>query len=442
MAVQTIADGLLGRSRASAYEARGASAVAMEATDPEVVVEGPAGTGKSRGCLEKVHWLCSQYPGIRVMIARKTRRSLTDSTMVTFERDVLPPDSPVRSGPQRTHRHAYHYPNGSEIVLQGLDRVSHQMSSDYDLIYVPEANELFEDDWEMLSTRMRSGVLPYQQLLGDLNPQAPKHWMHRRCDAGQTRVLFSRHEDNPMLFDAAAGTWTPRGAAYIARLDALTGVRYLRLRLGQRSAVEGGVYAFDRAVHLIDRFEIPPEWPRYRAIDFGYNNPFVCQWWAVDPDGRLYLYRELYMTRRTVSRHAPKIIELSAGERFVEDIADHDAEDRATLAENGITTTPAIKTIRPGIQAVEDRLVVQPDGKPRLFILRDSLVELDDELASAKLPVCTEQEFDVYLYPKGSDGRAVKEIPVDKDNHGMDAMRYMVMALNRGPATIRSLFDD
>lgn len=431
MAIQTIADGLLGRSLESTYEARGAAALALESTDPEIVIEGPAGTGKSRACLEKLHRLCLQYPGTRAFIARKTRRSMTDSTLVTFERDVLPPDSPIRDGPQRMFRHAYSYPNGSEIVLLGLDKVTRQMSADYDIGYVPEATELFENDWEMLTTRLRNGVLPFQQLLGDCNPDAPSHWLHRRCDDGRTRVEFSRHEDNPILFDAAAGTWTARGAAYIAILDALTGVRKIRLRYGRRAAVEGAVYEFDRAVHLIDRFDIPASWPRFRSIDFGFNNPFVCQWWAADPDGALYMYREIYYSRRTVKVHAARIKELSEGEHYEDTFADHDAEDRATLVECGINTRLARKEISPGIQKVQERLKVQKKddddpGRPRLFILRDALDELDPELERAGLPTCTEQEFDGYLWPRGADGKPSKEVPIDKDNHGMDAMRYQV----------------
>jgi hypothetical protein len=74
------------------------------------------------------------------------------------------------------------------------------------------------------------------------------------------------------------------------------------------------------------------QWRKIRAIDFGYVNPFVCQWWAIDNDGRMFRYRELYMTGRTVKDHADKINLLSSGESYEATICDHDAEDRATLA--------------------------------------------------------------------------------------------------------------
>lgn len=46
--------------------------------------------------------------------------------------------------------------------------------------------------------------------------------------------------------------------------------------------------------HVIEPFEIPRHWRRYRSFDFGYAKPFAVQWWAVDTDGRVYLYRQLY----------------------------------------------------------------------------------------------------------------------------------------------------
>lgn len=389
---------------------------------------GPAGTGKTRACLQRLHRLALDYPGMRGLIVRKTRASLSESALVTYEEKVLGDDNPVAEGPTRQHRQTYRYPNGSLIVVGGMDRASRIMSTEFDVIYIAEAIELTLTDYESLTTRLRNGVIPFQQLIFDCNPDAPTHWLKVRADTGAAQMLDSRHEDNPRLWDEERQEWTSEGAAYMAKLEALTGVRKARLRHGRWAMAEGAVYEFDRTVHLVDHFEIPPEWRRFRAIDFGFTNPFVCQWWATDPDGRLYLYREIYMTRRTVRRHAAQIRDLSEGEEYEFTVTDHDAEDRATLEEEGIYTTPANKEVSPGIQAVQERLKGAGDGRPRLFMLRDSLVEADEELIETKKPFCTEQEFDSYVWAKGQDGKPAKEAPVKLYDHGMDAMRYMVMA--------------
>lgn len=411
------------------YHPRGTCRALMESRATECLISGPAGTGKSLACLWKLHFVASMIPNIRALMARKTRASLTESALVTFERYVLPPNHPALKGAHRPWRQAYRYPNGSEIIVCGMDKASRIMSTEFDLVYCQEAIELDEEEWEAITTRLRNGVLSYQQLLADTNPERPRHWLKQRCDAGKTTMLESRHEDNPVLWDGHK--WTPAGVAYLAKLDALTGPRKLRLRWGRWVQAEGVVYeGWDPAVHLVPRFEIPSEWTRILSIDFGFTNPFVAQWWAIDPDGRLYRYREIYHTRRLVEDHAQQIRKLSAEEPWpVCAVVDHDAEDRATLERHlGIPTVAAIKSKSPGFQAVAARLVKAGDGKPRLFLLRDSLVERDNELHEAKRPTCTEEEFDGYIWRN----KGIKEEPVKENDHGMDALRYMVYSLDSG----------
>ena len=105
------------------------------------------------------------------------------------------------------------------------------------------------------------------------------------------------------------------------------------------------------------------------------------------------------------------------------------------MAENGISTSPAIKEISRGLQAVSERLNVAGDGRPRLFIFNDALVETDGTLEEAKRPTCTADEFPGYIWPKSADGRAIKETPVKENDHGMDTMRYGVMYLDGGGRT-------
>ena len=416
------------------YAPQGAIAHLWASDADELILSGPAGTGKTRGSLEYLHEQASIYPRSRWLMVRKTRASLTDSALVIYERYVLGEENPICAGMLRANRHSYRYPNGSEIVTGGMDKPTRILSTEYDGIYVPEAVELTLTDWETLISRLRGGNVPHEIIWGDTNPDVPHHWIMQRSQTGALELVYTRHEDNPVLWDAAAATWTARGAAYLAKLDKLTGTRKQRLRYGKWVIAEGAVYEdFDPAVHLVDRFDIPAEWRRFRVIDFGYTNPFVCQWWAQDHDGRLYLYRELYMTGRTVRVHAAQILALSEGERIEATVADHDAEDRATLRECGISTVAARKEISVGIQAVQERLRVAGDGQPRLFVLRDSLVERDETLAEAAQPVCTADEFAAYVWAKQADGKPNKEAPVDLYNHGMDCVRYGVRHVDGSP---------
>jgi phage terminase large subunit len=298
-----------------------------------------------------------------------------------------------------------------------MDRASRIMSTEYDMIFAFEARELTEDDWESLLTRLRNGIMPYQQAIADTNPDAPTHWLNQRALRGQMTRLLSRHDDNPNVTDE-----------YRQRLDQLTGVRRDRLYKGIWSGQEGAVYdMWDPAVHMIDPYEIPCEYRRIRSIDFGYTNPFVCQWWAIDPDDRMILYRELYMSHGLVEDHAQTIAKHSEGESYEATITDHDAEGRATLERYGIQTTLAQKSLRNGIQSVTRRLKKARGGKPRLMLMHHVLLQTDPRLLEQQKPTSTSQEFPGYVWHRGTD---VSETPVMVNDHGMDAMRYAVVYLD------------
>lgn len=217
-----------------------------ESPPSESLLVGPAGTGKTWGVILLLHLLSARKPGLRILICRKTREALTESVLVTYEQEVLPATGhrKLAEGVKRRVRQAYHYPNGTEWIVGGLDRPSKILSTSYDIVFVNEAIELAEEDWETIQSRIgrpeRSHSL--NCLIGDTNPGAPSHWLKQRCDRGQTKEWVSRHRDNPALW--SGGRWTPAGEAYLARLGRLTGTRRKRLLEGVWAA--GEAQWFDR----------------------------------------------------------------------------------------------------------------------------------------------------------------------------------------------------
>lgn len=413
------------------YEPRGAALELFSTRLSEVAMAGPAGTGKSLACLFRVHLAALNNPEIRCLIARKTAVSLGSTTLVSFEKKVAA--DAIRTGVVKwfggSTREAasYRYSNGSVIVVGGLDKPEKVLSSEYDLIFCDEATELSETDWEVLGTRLRNGRLPWQQQIAACNPAHPTHWIKQRSDRGTMRMLTSRHRDNP-AYIRADGTLTEQGEDYLAKLDALTGVRRLRLRDGQWAAAEGLIYGgWDDSIHVVDRFEVPDDWTWWVTVDFGFNHPFVAQIWAEDGDGRLYLIREIFKTGGLVEDHGKQLKALLAemGVRPRAVIADHDAEDRATLEKHlGQSTKAAKKTVSDGIQAVASRLKVQADGKPRLMLMRDAVVLRDPALVALSRPCSTVEEFPGYVWAVKPGGE-LKEQPVKEMDDGMDCVRYM-----------------
>ncbi len=406
---------------------RGAALEAQHITSHEWILAGPAETGKTWGGLWRLDTLLRSTPKAHALIVRKVREDMTGTVLVTWERVYG-----IRGGVEKqggTKPTGYVYPNGATVQVVGLDRGGKVLSGEFDWVFVNQAEELDEDDWATLASRTtgRGAVTRTPMVFGDCNPGPAEHWIPKRQ---RLRMLHSRHEDNPTLF-TAGGQITEQGVRSMEVLEALPGVLRERLRYGRWVSAEGVVYdGFDRAVHVVPSFQIPATWRRYRSIDFGFTNPFSCSWYAEDPDGRLYHYRQIYRTRRTVREHAQEVNRLSYGESYEATISDHDAEDRATLEEDGIYTRAAEKAVSVGIQAVQTRLKKAGDGKPRLFFMADALVARDETLGHR--PVCTIQEFEVYAWPKGADGRSLKEEPVKQHDHGLDELRYMVMYLDFG----------
>jgi Phage terminase large subunit len=435
-------------TREHSYTPVGSALELFRCRAPEVLLSGPAGTGKSRAALEKLHAACLMTPNVRCLVVRKTAASLGSTALETFREHVA--KEALASGEVRFYSGsqekpaAYMYGNGSVIVIGGMDKSTRIMSSEYDLAFVQEAIELTEDNWEAITTRLRNGVLSFQQLIADTNPGPPQHWLKGRCDQGKCVIVYCRHEDNPRLY--TGGAWTTEGLTYLSKLDALTGVRRLRLRFGKWAAAEGLVYdGFDPEIHISDAFSwksVPPaDWPRYHVVDFGYTNPFVYQWWVADPDGRLYMYREIYHTKRLVEDHAEQILKFRKVGRATEIppvfvVADHDAEGRATLEKHlGLSTRPAHKAVQEGIEAVAARLKIAGDGKPRLFWCREAVVERDPDLVDAHVPSCTAEEVPGYVWPPkrpGEPDRPKDVLPVKKDDHGADCARYLVSELDMG----------
>jgi PBSX family phage terminase large subunit len=420
--------------------------------DPEVLLSGPAGTGKSRACLEKLHIMMLMTPGARGLIARKAATTLSSTALVTWRnyvaKEAIAVGDVVYYGGSAQEPASYQYKNGSVVAIGGLDKVSKIMSAEYDVVYIQEATELTEDDWESITTRLRNWKISFQQLIADCNPQSPEHWLKVRCDKGRTKMLTSTHEDNPMLF-GEDGEVTPNGASYIGKLDNLSGVRYQRLRMGRWVAAEGVIYeqwSNDNLTNIeeirhgarefVDKFGIPMSWPRYWSVDFGFVNPFVCQFWAEDPDGRLYLYCEIYHTQRTVDQHAQTIRSIVLNDKgsWIQPrpravVCDHDAEGRAVLEkELGISTEPAHKSVLEGIDITQTRIRKAGDGRPRIFILRNALHEVDGELVDSARPTCTAEEIPAYVW----NDKRTKEEPVKEDDHGCDAMRYVACQLEFG----------
>ena len=418
------------------YRPEGAARQLFECQDPEVLIEGPAGTGKTRAVLEYVNYLCEEYPGIRVLIFRKTRTSMNESVLVTWEEKVLWEKHPAKVGDaHRNNRQHYRYPNGSHVVIGGMDNSDRIMSTEYDVAACFEATEISLEDWEKVLSRLRNNILPFQQGVADCNPGSQFHWLNQRANQNKMTRLLSRHEDNPSV--------TP---AYLNTLRNLTGARYERLFKGRWVSEEGLVYDdWDPKIHMIERSQLPEPLKWYfGSIDWGYRAPGCLQIWGVDGESNLYRVAEVYQTQRKYEWWADTVESLHK-EYDLRTIVCDPAEPRSIDMLNDMLGSPGGRqTVRLARKADNDQLAgldmvrwaLRPGehSPPKMRFVKNALVQgRDAALSEQAAPCCTEEEFPGFVWLKQDDGKPIKEKPDPGcPDHGLDCVRYAAMfAWNR-----------
>lgn len=412
-----------------------------------VLLDGPAGTGKTIASLMLLDRACREYPGLRAFILRRTRVSMTESTLASLERHVLGPGHPALESSQasRALRREYRYPNGSIIVPLGLNNPSRLYSSDWDIGYINESIELTEEQFDSLQRGMRSFRMPWAQpIILDTNPAEETHWLNRRAGrpgSGMARLL-SRLQDNPAYY-SANGRVTEQGRLFLAGMRLLRGVMRDRMLLGRWVTAEGLIYdAFDPSVHVADAEQAPSRYRMFAAsIDFGWRFPtaMVLQLWGIAGDWTAWLLGEHYAAgsaehglewlAATLTHWHDQIglawaVADSAEPQTIDALNEH--LTRRGRRRTGRIVRPAEKSDRmAGIALVNQLLATQ-----RVRLVRDAQARTDPRLDAVGLPVNTVQEIGAYTWAKTPDGRPMREVPDPMAvDHGCDAMRYLLTEL-------------
>ena len=461
----------------------------LNSPTPQLLYSGRYGSSKSRTLCEKADLRARACPGARIVIARKKRTDLGQTTLHTLLDECITPAE--RDWGWRVSADGgstLHYRNGSRILCVGLDNPGKLRSGEFDLALVDQCEELDEEEWNAVLGRLRHRHGPYRQLAGFCNPGDPTHFLYRRFkpDAGSH---IERTTEDVRLLDGSviAAGWPMReivmagGRDNVENLDhdyqmvlqSYSGNYYDRYVLGKWVAFEGAVFQqWNADVHMCGIPEPwlpwggypPPSWPRVVGIDFGYENPFVCEWFAISPDGHWYRYKELYMSNRTIERHAEQIVASDARElealracaeregkvrdsngyletlNIVGRYCDHDAGERMLMRDHGVWNERADKDIDAGLQTFMRLLNPDAPGGAHLHFVLGAGIETDRKLARDSRPCSVEDEIPTYKWSKRVSGElkdAPRDLPVDKDNHGLDAVRYALHThLTRGGAAV------
>ena len=272
------------------------------------------------------------FPNMRIACIRRTYNELNESFLAELRKRGY---ARVLGAKWNQTNYILRFPNGSEINFTYAENeidASRLLGGEYQLFCIDEAGLMPAVVIQHIEERLRSGSrgLPVIGLRLSTNPGGPSHkYLKDRfitpTKYGQEIVLDN--DDRTVAFIQSKYTDNPYvDKGYEKILNSIPDAnRRAAMRDGDWDAMLGAFFSsFQRIKHVIPAFDVPMEWQRYCGIDYGFRDPFAAEWGAVDNDGRVYMYREIYATEVPANVQGQLILEAeqAAGEHDVVRVAD------------------------------------------------------------------------------------------------------------------------
>ena len=439
-----------------AYEPTERQRMFHESESDEVLYGGAAGGGKSYAICWDAFLRCMTYPGTHAYLFRRTIPEL-EMTLVKTMLTIVP----KALGKYTASAHEMKFVNGSVahfcfLQNEGEGLLRYQ-GAEIHWLYFDELTHFTKAMYDYLRTRLRAekklGIVPCVRSAS--NPGGPGHaWVKARfVDATQG----GREVREVVVRSSVLGTDTVRRVEYIparptdnphitkdyiVELEQKPEALRKALLLGQWDAFDGQAfpeftddpahYTDGLYTHVIEPFEIPYHWPRYVSFDHGYTRPYSFGVWAVDEEGRVYRYKELYGcvngeanvgVQQTPGEIARALAELMEGEmregirvRGVADPAIWDRSRGMSVEEQlrngfgGVIFSKGDNTRLPGKMQLHERLKFSEDGRPMLYVFS------------------TCRDFIRTVPALVYDGRRPEDIDTAGEDHIYDETRYFLMS--------------
>lgn len=281
---------------------------------------GMRGGGKSFTVRVKAIDMCFKYPGIHILIMRRTFPELEENHAKPL-RSMLKCNTSMELAKYKVSTNEFIFPNGSIIKLGQCQRdadVDKYQGHQYQVIIIDEATHFTEYIYMKLTECLR---LDSVAMMND--PEYEKKWSNFRCRMYLTanpggvghiwvkRLFIDKKYQNGENPDDY--TYIPcsvfenkfimeNDPKYIERLEALPEKERQAMLYGDWNVFEGQYFEeFDEAIHIYNpnEVEIKPNWRRYRTRDYGLDKT-ACYWIAMDENGTCYVYRELWQSNLVV----------------------------------------------------------------------------------------------------------------------------------------------
>lgn len=204
---------------------------------------------------------------------------------------------------------------GWVLALRNLDDASKYKSAEFAIIGIDELTKNQKDVFDDLKTRLRWTGIPSDEckFLGATNPGEIGHawvkkwWIDRDFEEEMLKeaplfyFIGAKATDNPHLDEK-----------YISVLDSLPEDKRKAYRDGDWNVFKGQYFnEWRESLHVVEPWSLPVTYRRFICGDYGYSAPSAVYWCAVDSDGVIYVYRELYVREHTYEQLTDKIVSLT-----------------------------------------------------------------------------------------------------------------------------------
>ncbi len=388
----------------------------------EIALGGTRYFGKTHAVMAQVGLDdCQRVPGLKVLFLRKIMKSAGESL-----EDLV--YQVFRCTPHTFTEGRVDFPNGSRILIGGFNNendIDKYLGISYDVLVSEESTQLSATKIDKIYGSIRTSIPGWRgRKYLTTNPDGiglawfKERFLYpwRKAAERFTRFFNCHWRDNPLA-----------KPEYIRYLQGLTGPLAKAWRDGDWDAFEGmALPGWNEGVHVIDPFEIPDWWPKWRAVDWGYANPMSAGWFTQNPDNsRIYVYqqeRHTHLTDRQQARlirdnthPAHRILLTYADPSMFNKIAKHSGTIYCTADEykaEGVPLTPADNDRLSGKRKLDRLLANLPDGLPGIQFFN------------------TCQSIHRTLPLLAHDENHPEDVDTTQDDHDYDMLRYGLTKVN------------
>jgi len=379
-----------------------------QAKNKYCVLYGGAGSGKSHAVAQKILKRIDRFPNHRILIVRKVARTLRASVFQMF-RDLIEFEGIGHKFKiNKSDMTIENIMNKSTLLFYGLDDVEKLKSiAGITSIWIEEASELNQKDFDQLDLRLRSdNPNIYMQIILTFNPISSHHWLKKKFfDIGVDDCYIQKttYLDNRFL---------PEKYKDVFENLRRTNPEYYEVyALGNWGIIEGVIY---KDITIIDKL---PEYceDEYIGLDFGYNHPYVVVHVKIEKSN-IYVNEIIYESELPNQNAIKKINDRFS---FIRDLMIYADSARPDLindfVEDGFMIEKANKSVFDGINTVKSFNIHVTNTSKNIL-----------------------REFELYSWKKDKNDNFMDE-PIKQNDDAMDAIRYALTPFIQKKGVLKSI---